>query len=228
MTTQHLLRTSAVFAVAALTACGPRELQLPEPRPLIVSSGARLHADEDALRPVYEWVNREIENIDLDPGFLVRTSPTSSDVYPWETLEVVVVEDAPDTVSVQYRRSSPDIAQVYQLYAHQHLMAATGEIEEWVPEAVGLEGWELERAILHRMTDAWLLGRASFDFAPYERLDELMYAADAGLLDEFILTIRGWEFPEARDAWLAENPEGEERVREWYEETFGMELDRGG
>lgn len=223
----RFVRTAAVAVVLAASACGPRPLQLPEPRPLIVSSGARLTADEETLRPIYEWVNAEIENIDMDPNFLVRTTPTSSDVYPWETLEVVVVDGGVDTVSVQYRRSAPDVQQVYQLYAHMHLMAETGEIETWVPEAVGLDGWELESAILARVTDAWLLGRASFDFAPYDRLDEFMYAADAGMLDAFVLTIRGWEFPEARDAWLARDPDGETRVRDWYRETFGMELDRG-
>ena len=223
----RLVRTAAVVVALLASACGPRELQLPEPRPLIVSSGARLSADAETLRPIYEWVNAEIENIDLDPDFLVRTTPTASDVYPWETLEVVVVDGGVDTVSVEYRRSAPDVQQVYQLYAHMHLMAETGEIERWAPEAVGLSGWDLESVILARMTDAWLLGRASFDFSPYDRLDELMYAADADLLEDFVLTIRGWEFPEERDAWLAANPDGEARVREWYRETFGAELDRG-
>lgn len=227
MSIQSLARTAAVALVVALGACGPRELQLPEPRPLIVSSGARLSPTEETLRPIYDWVNREIENIEMDPDFLVRTVPTSSDVYPWETLEIVVTEGAQDTVSVQYRRSSPDVLQVYQLYAHQQLMAATGEIEEWVPEAAGLEGFALESAIVHRMTDAWLLGRSSFDFAPYELLDELMYADDAGLLDDFLLTVRGWEFPEAQEAWLEANPDAETELRAWYRETFGKELERG-
>ncbi len=211
-----------LLASTTLASCGPRELTLPQPRPLIVSSGARIAADEDRLRPVYEWVNREIENIDLDPSFLVSARPTSTDVLPWETLEITG-----DTVSIQFRRSAPDVSQVYQLYAHMHLMHEMGRLEEWVPEAVGLDEWGREFAFLKRTTDAWLLGRASFDFAPYLPLDAMMYADQAGLLEDYILTLRGWEFPDVEDAWRAERPDAEEQVRTWYRETFGEDLRTG-
>lgn len=219
-----LFTALALAAVSLTAACGPRPLELPEPRPLIISSGARLNGSTDELKDVYEWVNAEIESIDLDPTFWITASPTSTDVYPWETLEISATQD---TASIQYRRSSPDLLQVYQIYAHLHLMAVVGRLDEWAPEAVGLTGFELESAILKRLSDAWLLGRASFDFAPYPLMDELIYADDAEMLNPLLLTLRGYEFPEARDAWLAERPNGEEQVRTWYRQTFGKELDLG-
>ena len=219
-----LFTALALAAVSLTAACGPRPLELPEPRPLIISSGARLSGSTDELKDVYEWVNAEIESIDLDPTFWITASPTSTDVYPWETLEISATQD---TASIQYRRSSPDLLQVYQIYAHLHLMAVVGRLDEWAPEAVGLTGFELESAILKRLSDAWLLGRASFDFAPYPLMDELIYADDAEMLNPLLLTLRGYEFPEAREAWLAERPNGEEQVRTWYRQTFGKELDLG-
>lgn len=216
--------TLALAAVTLTAACGPRPLELPEPRPLIISSGARLSGDADQLKKVYEWVNAEIETIDLDPSFWVTASPTSTDVYPWETVEI---SENQDTVSVQYRRSSPDLLQVYQIYAHLQLMAARGDIAEYLPAAEGLEGFALESVIMSWISDAWLLGRASFDFAPYPKMDELIYAKDAEMLDGLILVLRGYEFPEARDAWLAERPNGEEQVKTWYRQTFGKDLDLG-
>lgn len=214
----------ALAAVALTTACGPRPLELPEPRPLIISSGARLSGSPDELKDVYEWVNAEIETIDLDPTFWITADATSTDTYPWQTLQI---SETKDTASVQYRRSAPDLLQVYQIYAHLELMAVVGRLDEWAPEAAELTGFAQEAAIVKRIADAWLLGRASFDFAPYPLMDELIYADDAEMLEPLLLTLRGYEFPEARDAWLAERPNGEEQVRTWYRQTFGKDLDIG-
>ena len=49
----------------------------------------------------------------------------------------------------------------------------------------------------------------------------------AGQLEAMLLTIRGFEFPEQRDAWLEARPGADERFREWYRETFGRELEIG-
>ncbi|MEE8148194.1 MAG: hypothetical protein V3T24_11360 [Longimicrobiales bacterium] len=93
-------------------------------------------------------------------------------------------------------------------------------LAEWAPEAVELEGYDLERAILSRVSDAWFYGRSVFDLAPYGPLDELMFAKENGYLDAFILTARADEFRDARRKWLDENPDGTEGYRTWFRETF--------
>jgi hypothetical protein len=98
-----------------------------------------------------------------------------------------------------------------------------GRLDEVLPEAVGAEGYELERAILARVSDAWLYGRSVFDIPPYGPLDELMFSRENGYLDAFILTARAEEFEEARVTWLQENPGRGEEYRRWFVETFEME-----
>lgn len=214
---------SALLLTALGSACGGGGgLVLPTPRPLVNQTGARLNPEEARLKEIYAWVDAEVENIEQDPTFLIAVEPASTDVYPWETLEI-----QGDTARVNVRRSAADAATVYQIYAHLHLMKRMGRLAEWLPEAPEAEGWELERAIVARVADAWLLGRASFGFIPYAIMDELVYAREAGQLDALLLTLRGYEFPEAREAWLEARPGADEVFREWYEDTFGKEAPGG-
>lgn len=213
----------AVVAALAVAACGSPSLQLPTPRPLVIQSGARLAPEEERLRTIYEWVDAEVKNIQEDPTFLIDVRPSPTDVYPWETLEI-----AGDTARVQARRINPDLSSVYQIYAHLHLMKAMGRAEEWIPEAAGMEGWEFERRVVERVSDAWLLGRASFGFVPSVVMDEIMYAREAGQLEALLLTLRGHEFPEEKAAWLETRPGAEEEFRSWYRDTFGREINELG
>ena len=57
----------------------------------------------------------------------------------------------------------------------------------------------------------------------YDPLEELLYANENGYLDALILTARGDEFKEERGAWLKEDPEGLERYRSWFVDTFSRE-----
>ena len=50
-----------------------------------------------------------------------------------------------------------------------------------------------------------------------------LYANENGYLDAMILTARGDEFKEERQAWLKEDPEALERYRKWFVDTFGRE-----
>lgn len=207
---------AAVAATVALAACAGGPTRLPEPRPLVLHSGARLLVeDEDRMRAIYESLQRELEAIQRDPSFLIETQPDARDVYPWETLEI-----SADTARISFQRTAPDLLASYEVYAHLHLMHEMGRLDEWLPDAVGLEGWELERAIVGRVADVWLLGRAMFDLAPYTLMDRLIYAQEAGYLDALLLNLRAAEFAEARAAWLEEDPGADEAFRAWYRETF--------
>lgn len=201
---------------ALLTACSGGPNQLPQPRPLVIQSGARLSvSDMTRMREVYDAVNHQLSMIAQDPSFLISTSFDSRDVYPWETLEI-----APDTAWIRYQRTAPDLRGSYEIYAHLHLMRAEGRLDEWLPQQANAEGWELERAIMRKVADSWLLGRAVFDLAPYRLMDEIIYAYEAGTLDALLLNLRPVEFREAREAWLAENPNAYEEFQEWYRDTF--------
>lgn len=210
-----------LLAVLVAGACGSGALNLPRPRPLIIQSGARLNPEEDRLKEVYRWVDAQTTNIQQDPSFWIIPTPVSTEVYPWETLQV---NEAADTARIQFRRTNTDLVSVYQLYAHFHLMRERGDEADWIPEAAGDTGWEFERKVMARIADAWLLGRASFGFVPSRAMDELMYAHEAGQLEPLLLTIRGYEFPQAREDWLATHPRGQEQLEAWYRETFDREL----
>ena len=218
--TPRRFRSGALWAlVGLLSGCAAGPPDIPTPRPIVIYSGARLRADVDSMKAVNEWVNREQDNIVNDPGFMVETGLAVEEVYPWDGLEFA----GADTVKVRLDPRAPDARLVFEIYAHQHLMARMGRQEEWLPEAPTARGYELERAILSRVADAWLLGRTTFDTQPYAPLDELIFAKEAGYLDAFIFTARPDEFAEARARWARENPDAADRYRSWFVETFNRE-----
>jgi hypothetical protein len=207
-----------LLVVAGLGACAVAQPSIPQPRPIVIHSGARIRADYDSMTLVNEWVTREQRDIVENPNFWVIDQPQTDEVYPWEGLRF-----GKDTVWVGTDIRSPDSRLVQELYGHMHLMVRLGEQEKWLPEAPDAVGYELERAILNRAADAWILGRTVFDTAPYGPLDELAYAKNAGFLDAFIFTARPNEFAEARAQWARENPDDAERYRDWFVETFNRE-----
>jgi hypothetical protein len=212
--------TLALIVALSSAGCASGPPELPEPRPLVLHSGARLSVEDDErLQEIYQALTEEMENIEQDPSFLIDTQPDARALYPWETLEIIRANRM-DTARVHFQRTAPDIVTAYQVYAHLHLMREVGRIDEWMPEAAEAEGWALERAIVGRMTDVWLLGRAVYDLTPYVLLDRLIYAQEAGQLDALLLTLRADEFAEAREEWLAANPGADEAFRAWYRETF--------
>jgi len=188
---------------------------LPKPRSLVMRSGARLTADQARMAVIDEWVREELRNIVEDPSFLIVAQAVEESVYPWEGFTIVG-----DTATVNLQGSAPDARNHYEIYAHLRIMKKMDRLDEWLPDAVGLEGYELERAILARVADAWLYGRTIFDLAPYAPLDELIFANENGYLDAFILTARADEFRAERRTWLDENPNATQEYRAWFREIF--------
>jgi len=191
---------------------------LPAPRPLVVRSGARVYADEARLDDIDIWVREHQENIVLDPSFLIVEKSSPEETYPWDGLTITG-----DTAEVLVYAAAPESGSILSFYGHFHLMDKMDRLDEFLPEAVGTEGYQLERAILARVSDAWMYGRAVFDIAPYAPLDELMFSHENGYLDAFILTARPEEFEEERDTWLRENPAQEQEFARWFVETFETE-----
>jgi len=207
-----------VAALAGTAACGSSTVEVPRPRPIIIHSGARIRADHDEMKVVNEWVTREQQNITEDPSFWVISSPVLEESFPWEGLVV-----SNDSVTVRVPLGASDGQLVYQIYAHLHLMSAMGRQEEWLPEAPDATGYDLERAIMNRVADAWILGRTVFDTQPFGPLDEIAYAKYEGFLDAFIFTARPEDFAVERAEWARANPGEAERYREWFVETFNRE-----
>ena len=185
---------------------------------MIVYSGARLRVEQARLDSIYDWVTEEQYNIQEDPSFLVISEPTTDEVYPWQDLRI-----NQDTVAVRAPMGTQDTQVVFQIYGHLHLMTRMGRQEEWLPEAPTAEGFELERAILARAADAWILGRTAFNTEPYGPLDELAYAKESGYLEAFVFTARPSEFVAERAEWVRANPGGMEQYREWFLDTFSRE-----
>jgi len=210
--------TMAMAAGLLMAGCAAAAPSTPEPRTIIIHSGARLRPDHERMSAVNEWMSREEENINRDPSFWVIPQQFSVQVYPWESL---VIEG--DTVRPAVDNRVPETSLVAEIYGHMHLMVAMGRQAEWLPEAPEATGYELERAILSRTSDVWLLGRTSFDLSPYGPLDELVYSKEAGFLDAFVFTARPDEFASERAAWARANPGETDRYRSWFLETFNRE-----
>jgi hypothetical protein len=211
-------RAALMSVLVFLAGCAGAVPQLPQPRPIIIHSGARLRVDQERMKVVNDWVTNEQANITNDPSFMVWTEPVGGEPYPWEGHRI-----STDTVWTDYSRASTDARLVHEIYAHLRLMVEMGRQEEWLPEAPDAVGYELERAILLRSADAWLLGRTVFDTQPYGPLDELMYANEAGYLDAFIFTARPSEFASARAEWARANPGRTDEYRSWFLDTFNRE-----
>ena len=191
---------------------------LPTPRTLVNHSGARIYADEARLADIDTWVREQQENIVVDPSFWIIERRSDMEMYPWDALTI-----SGDTAVVLVNASAPESGSFMSFYGHFHLMDTMNRLDEVLPEAPGAEGYELERAILSRISDAWLYGRAVFDMPPYGPFDELLFSHENGYLDAFILTARPEEFEEGRAAWVQEDPEREEEYRRWFLQTFESE-----
>ena len=138
-------------------ACAASEATIPPPRSVVIYSGARLRVEHERMLEVSQWVNEEQTNIVEDPSFLVVSEPGVGDVYPWNDLRIEA-----DTVWVRTPMGMQDPQLVYQIYGHLHLMVTMGRQAEWLPEAPDATGFALERAILSRAADAWILGRTVY------------------------------------------------------------------
>lgn len=200
--------------VVTIAACAPPG-DTPTPRPIVIHSGARLTASPERMERADAWVREAMENIQEDPTFLIRTLQVPEMVYPWDGLEI-----EGDTAQVAYQSTAVDARTPYMIYAHLHLMKEMGRLDTWLPDASDLEDFELERAILAQVSEVWLYGRTVFDASAHLPLEELMYSAENGYLDAFILTARPDEFADARDAWLNAKPEGEEEYVAWFQQVF--------
>ena len=171
------------------------------------------------MEVIHDWVREQVDSIDADPSFLITSVGQEGPVYPWDGLSV---NDAADSATITFQGGT-DANGAYLIYAHLHLMAGQNRLDRWLPEAVGTDGFELERAILSKVADTWLYQRSLFDARPYGLLDELIYANENGFLDAFILTARPDAFVEARRDWLADSPQGSEAYADWFRQTFQRE-----
>jgi hypothetical protein len=177
-----------------------------------------LFADPERMEAVNAWLRPQRDNIVNDPSFWIITVRRDTPSYPWESVFL-----SQDTAQIGVQRGFDDAILVYEVYAHYRLMTEMGRIGEFLPGGENLEGFPLERAILARVADAWLLARAVYQSPAFDPLEELLYSAENGFLDALILTARGDEFREERQAWLREDPEALERYRQWFLETFSRE-----
>ena len=186
-----------------------------DPRRLVIHSGERLAPTRERMLEIDAWATEQDDSIREDPSFWIISSLQDGPGYPWETLEV---NEQGDTALVVYQR--PDIRGPYLIYAHLHLMAVQGRLDRWLPEADGGTAFELERAILARVSDTWLYLRSIHDARPYDLLEELIYSNENGYLDAYILVARPDEFVDARRAWLAEDPDARDTFIAWFRKTF--------
>lgn len=214
MTRTAPVSAAALVAALLLAACGGPP-PLPQPRTVVIFSGERLTADPERMGEVDRWLRDQQQAMERDPPFRIRLLREERPVYPWQTLEIVG-----DTAIISTQQTATDTDTPFMSYAHLRLMAERDELERWLPDAADARGLELERAILERTADIWLLGRAVYNTQAYGPLDELMYARERGFLDEFILTSQPERFEEERVRHFAERPEREEEFREWFQRTF--------
>ena len=131
-------RAVLIAGALAAGACATGSF-LPAPRPLVVRSGARIYADEARLDEIDVWVREQQENIIADPSFWIITKPTQEETYPWEGLRI-----SRDTAEVLVYAAAPESGSFVSSYGHFHLMSTMDRLDEFLPEAVSAEGYELE------------------------------------------------------------------------------------
>lgn len=212
---------TGLLGVVTLAACAGAT-PLPQTRSVITLTGERVQANPEAMVEVDAWLRPQLEDIERK-GDRIRLLQEERPVYPWQTLEITG-----DTATLSVQQGQGDAETPFLLYAHFRLMAEEGELEPWLPEAVPeegpvAEGIDLERLILRRIADVWLLGRSVFDTTPYGPLDELLYSNEAGFLEEFMLTSQPERFDAESAAYFAANPERREAFRSWFLQTFERE-----
>ena len=188
---------------------------MPEPRSIVVYSGERIQADRERMAEIEQWLNPELDRINLDPAFLIRVTTVGENIYPWDGLEITA-----DTADIRLAGLGADAETPYLVYGYLHLMDSLGTLVEVFPEAEGQAGYGLERTILERIAEVWILGRSVFDTQPYGPLDELLYSYEFGYLDEYIFATQGDRFGDAAADYRAEFPSGEEAFRSWFLGTF--------
>lgn len=208
-----------VMASLLVGACAAGPADLPDARTIVIRSGARLYPDMARMVEINAWYQPQMENIELDPSFLIETVDRDTPAYPWESM---FIEGDTARIGVETGKSA-EASTAFQIYAHLHLMKQMNRLDEFLPGAGGQEGFLLERAILARVADVWFFGRGVFQAQAYDPLEEILYCNEGGYLDALILTARGEEFEEERQAWLEEDPQGMERFRNWFVETFERE-----
>jgi hypothetical protein len=218
MKTQGPVLLLAAFALQILAACGG-QAPLPQPRNVIVFSGERIQADPARMQEVERWLRPQLEEIHNNPSFAIRLTRQTEAAYPWDTFGM-----AGDTVMLRMERAAVDVDTPHLIYGHLRLAASRDELNLWLQGVEAddpqPEGFEQERLILDQVADVWLLGRSVFDTQAYGPLDELLYARERGKLEEFILATQGDRFPEQRDRFSEENPEWEEELRAFFQQTF--------
>ncbi|MCY4646322.1 MAG: hypothetical protein OXE73_05555 [Gammaproteobacteria bacterium] len=212
--TSHRGALAAAALAMVLAACSASSA-LPPSRGLIIFSGARIPPDQARMDSIDIWVRPELQNIEEDPTFLIVTGFSEAPVMPWEDF---VIEG--DTARLSLDGTIAESRAVYLVYAHLHLMHRMDRLEEWLPDAVGMEGYELERAIVARTADVWFYGRSLYGWPPYLPLDELLFSSENGYLDAYLLTARAEEFAMERDAWLDESAGAQEEYRTWFRSAF--------
>lgn len=212
-------RFGAVAAVAITAAACGGPLPPPDIRSVVIHSGERIITSSERMSEVESWLRPQLDHIGTSRRFLIRVIPVNLVRYPWDAISF----EGSDVVEVEIADVAPDAETPFLIYAHLRFLQEQGEIEEWAPEAAGLTGFELEKAILTRVADVWLLGRSAFDTEPFGPMDELMYAREHGYLDDLILTTQQDRFPtEAEEYWEGEQARLNEFVA-WLERTFERE-----
>ena len=205
---------AGVLFAAGLTGCAA-PLPPPQTRSVIVYTGERILPSSERMAEVEAWLQPVVEDIGLNPTFLIRVIQEDVTRYPWDALDLVA-----DTADVRVADAALDGETPYMIYAFLRLMQERDAVDEWIPEAEGLEGFQVEEAIVSRIADVWLLGRSVFDTQPFGPMDELLYAKEFGYLTDFLLATQGDRFTEAADQYREANPDKAVEFRDWFLRTF--------
>jgi hypothetical protein len=216
MRRRQLVAIGWIPTLASIPACSG-QLPMPEPSSIVIYSGERIQPDRERMAEVELWLTPTLDRINVDPSFLIRLTPASEITYPWDTLEIVA-----DTANLELAGRAADGETPYLVYGFLRLMDDWGELEEALPEAAGESGYGIERAIVQRVADIWLLGRSVYDTQPFGPLDELVYSQAAGYLDDFLFATQGDRFAQEAEEYRDTFPGREQEFRAWFERTFGV------
>ena len=125
---RHVVFGLSILMISPLLeACAPapRQVEVPEPRRLILRTGERLNVSQERMQAINDWVLPQIDSIAEDPSFMLVTEPIREASLPWEGLEV----SGPDSATIKLEARGDQARIPYQIYAHMYLMKELKRIE---------------------------------------------------------------------------------------------------
>lgn len=188
---------------------------------LSAPSGDELSFERDSLLAMRDRSRALRQNLEEDPLVLYFTAfgqaveaQAAERAFPWNAIDVVTDSLAAIVTPGNLREAD----RAYVNYAVLRMRAVRGD-----PDVSCDELMRRELEAVRGFVDGWIVARTLFGGQPFEPLDEMAFAAAAGVLPGFVAAGSDPHLGGCLGVWNEANREAIEAFRDWQTEEF-----RGG